>query len=97
MVYTPSFTRWSFWCDLISGRGLAVVGLVQTVSELVASSVYNSIYPLTLKFWPGFCWFLGAIVHALGSLMVWYVAFQLYYRMTTKEISLLELNDHSGT
>ena len=47
------------WLFYPSGKMFAAVGSVQSMAGIIGTVVYNSIYPLTLSFWPGFCFATG--------------------------------------
>lgn len=51
------------------GRMFAAFGALQSVSSMVGSLVYNSIYPQTLSWWPGFCFDFAAVLLLIPILL----------------------------
>ncbi len=55
----------------ISGKVLAVFGAICAVGNMAGSSLYNVLYPLTLQYWPGTCFAIGACISILPMCLVW--------------------------
>ncbi len=46
----------------VAGAMFAFLGSLGSLSGITGTTLYNNIYPLTLKFWPGLCFLLGVII-----------------------------------
>ena len=55
----------------ISGAIYAFLGSLGSLSGLTGSVLYNTIYPLTLAYWPGFCFILGVIISIIPITLTW--------------------------
>ena len=42
----------------------AAVGALQSISGILGTTTYNTIYPLTLQVWAGLCFIIGAVITA---------------------------------
>ena len=51
----------------------AAVGSIQSMAGIIGTVVYNSLYPVTLSFWPGFCFATGFFLSFIPLSMMGYV------------------------
>merc|ERR1712038_210242 len=54
------------------GQLFAAVGSIQSLSGMIGSLIFNTIYPHTLSFWPGFCFSLGVMISIIPlCIVIW--------------------------
>lgn len=50
---------------LLTGAMYAALGALQSISGMTGAAIYNTIYPHTLSWWPGFCFTLGTFISVI--------------------------------
>ena len=64
------------------------------MAGIIGTLVYNTIYPLTLSFWPGFCFATGFFLSFIPLSMMGCV----FYQSKTKDVHIfLALSDNGHT
>uniref|UniRef100_A0A0N5A460 MFS domain-containing protein n=1 Tax=Parastrongyloides trichosuri TaxID=131310 RepID=A0A0N5A460_PARTI len=53
------------------GRLFSLIELIQGITSLASSAVYNGIYPKTLSFFPGFMFIFTATTYIIPLLLIW--------------------------
>ena len=54
----------------VVGKMFATVGALQSLSGMVGTAIFNTVYPHTFNFWPGFCFTLGTIIGVIPLALI---------------------------
>ena len=81
-----------------SGMIFALVGSIQAISDFAATATYNTIYPATLNFWPGFSFVLGAVIQIVPMAQIMLVYYYIFLQLLNYVLSMVtEIRDIYST
>ncbi|ESO94309.1 hypothetical protein LOTGIDRAFT_232543 [Lottia gigantea] len=55
------------------GRLFGLIASLESIASLIATLLFNEVYPASLPFFPGLCFILAAVIVCVGGCIVWWL------------------------